>query len=386
MCSQIFVKIELMPYADDFLVPKLAERTQQHALRKLYVPDSTLIDFCSNDYLGIATNRLLQNPAHVTSGSAGSRLLAGNTSFAVRLEQQIATFHQADAALLYNSGYDANVGLLSCVPQKQDAILYDSLSHASIRDGIKLSAAASYAFVHNSISSLAERLAQVQQSGVAQVFVVTESVFSMDGDIAPLREMVALCQQYQAHLIVDEAHATGIIGLRGEGLVQTEGLTANVFARIHTFGKACCCHGAVVLGSERLYSYLINFSRSIMYTTALPEHALYAIEQSYTLFPTMLQERSHTAALVQQFQQYEHCYEILVSNTPIQAVVIPGNSAVRAAAQQLASQGFDVRPVLYPTVPKGKERLRIILHSFNTMQQVLGLCQTLNDFKLLSMK
>jgi len=229
---------------------------------------------------------------------------------------------------------------------------------------------------------LADRLAQVQQSGVAQVFVVTESVFSMDGDIAPLREMVALCQQYQAHLIVDEAHATGIIGTQGEGLVQAEGLTANVFARIHTFGKACGCHGAVVLGSERLYSYLINFSRSVMYTTALPEHALHAIEQAYAVFPGMVQERSHIAALVQQFQQFEHRYHILAASTPIQAVIIPGNTAVRVAAQQLASQGFDVRPVLYPTVPRGKERLRIIVHSFNTSQQVAALCQALNAIRL----
>lgn len=369
---------------ETFLQKKLDERRQQNAFRTLRLP-SGKIDFCSNDYLGLAKqslvigHRSLQSEVSLignrdsqveslqpATGSTGSRLLAGNYELVERVEAQIATFHQSEAALVFNSGYDANIGLLSSVPQKGDTILYDFLSHASIRDGIKLSAAQSFAFLHNDIADLERRLQQA--SGT--IFVVTESVFSMDGDTCPLQEIVALCQQYQAHLIVDEAHATGVIGTKGEGLVQHLVLQKNVFARVHTFGKACGCHGAVVLGSKLLRDYLINFARSFIYSTALPPHAAAAIEKSYQTFPEMVAERAHLQALIDYFQAAPIAYEKLVSKTPIQAVIVPSNDAVKQLANKLQDAGFDIRPILYPTVPKGKERLRIVLHSFNTMQEL----------------
>lgn len=383
---------------ETFLQKKLDERRQQNAFRTLRLP-SGKIDFCSNDYLGLAKRSLVighealeredalivnrdskvQNQQQVTSnqqlatGSTGSRLLAGNYELIEKVEAQIATFHQSEAALIFNSGYDANIGLLSSVAQKGDTILYDFLSHASIRDGIKLSAAQSFAFLHNDIVDLERRLQQA--SGT--VFVITESVFSMDGDTCPLQEIVALCKQYQAHLIVDEAHATGVIGTKGEGLVQHLGLQANVFARVHTFGKACGCHGAVVLGSKLLRDYLINFARSFIYSTALPPHAVAAIKKSYQTFPEMVAERAHLQTLIAYFQAAAIGYEKLVSLTPIQAVIVPSNDAVKQLANQLQDAGFDIRPILYPTVPKGKERLRIVLHSFNTMLEVEKLLELL---------
>jgi 8-amino-7-oxononanoate synthase len=195
----------------------------------------------------------------------------------------------------------------------------------------------------------------------------------MDGDICPLQELVALSKEYHAHLIIDEAHATGVIGNRGEGLVQKLRLQKEVFARVHTFGKACGCHGAVVLGSERVRTYLINFSRSLIYSTALPEHAVAMIRESYRLFPEMHAERQYLHELIDIFQQKKLRYEKLVSFTPIQGIVVPGNQAVKELAGVLQQQGFDIRPILYPTVPAGKERLRIVLHAYNTREQLVDL-------------
>ncbi len=360
-------------YPDDFLRRKLDERVAKQSLRQLQ-SQTGAIDFCSNDYLGIATHHLLNGEAvQMSSGSTGSRLLAGNYPLITETEQKIATFHQAEVALMFNSGYDANVGLLSCVPQKGDTVLYDYLSHASIRDGIRLSFARSFSFAHNDLHDLESKLKQA----TGTIFIVTESVFSMDGDTCPLDALVNLANRYQAHLIIDEAHATGVIGDRGEGLVQHLGYSSQIFARIHTFGKACGCHGAVVLGSEQLRTYLINFARSLMYSTALPEHAVALISKSYDLFPKMREERHHLEFLIQLFQPAALRYEKLISQTPIQAVVVPGNMAVKALAKELQSHQFDIRPILYPTVPEGKERLRIVLHSFNTGDQIEALIKVL---------
>lgn len=360
-------------YPDDFLRRKLVERSSKQSLRSLQLSNDR-IDFCSNDYLGIATNHLLKdvNAIH-RSGSAGSRLLAGNYPLIVEVEKQIASFHRSEAALIFNSGYDANVGLLSCVPQKGDTILYDYLSHASIRDGIRLSFAQSYSFAHNDFNDLQKKISQA----TGTIFIVTESVFSMDGDTCPIAELVNISKRHNAHLIIDEAHATGVVGQHGVGLVQETGFEKDFFARVHTFGKACGCHGAAVLGSEQLRTYLINFARSLMYSTALPEHAVAMIQQSYNLFPSMDHERKHLKDLIDLFQSTSIRYEKLVSQTPIQGIIVPGNTEVKLLAEQLQQKNFDVRPILYPTVPEGKERLRIVLHSFNTSEELTDLLHAL---------
>jgi len=363
---------------DHFLDHKLNERRAQDAFRQLRLPEGKT-DFCSNDYLGIVTNGLLEleaaQPA-LAHGSGGSRLLAGNYPLIEATEATLAAFHQAEAGLLFNSGYDANIGVLSCVPQRGDTILYDSLSHASIRDGIRLSFARSFSFAHNDCADLEKRLqsARSEAAPAAQatpnLFVVTESVFSMDGDQAPLDAILSLCHRYGAHLIVDEAHATGVIGPGGAGLVQEQNVQKECFARIHTFGKAVGCHGAIVLGSARLRDYLINFSRAFIYTTALPPASVRAIATAYELFPHLHGERTRLQQLIRRFQQATIGYERLNSTTPIQVLVVPGNAAVRQVAERLRQGGLDVRPILYPTVPRGGERLRIVIHSFNTPEEI----------------
>ena len=360
---------------EDFLIKRLKERKEQNAYRQLKLPDGK-IDFCSNDYLGIVKNNLIKEQS-LKTGSTGSRLLAGNYELIEEVEKELAAFHQAEAGLIFNSGYDANVGLLSSVLQRGDTIIYDYLSHASLRDGIRLSFAQSFSFAHNDLGDLEKKL----KAATGNIFVVTESVFSMDGDKAPLNEIVQLCEKYRAHLIVDEAHATGVVGEKGEGLVQELGLQHRCFARIHTFGKAIGCHGAVVLGSEALRNFLINFSRAFIYTTALPETSIAAIRASYQLFPTMQEERKHLQDLINHFQQAPLSYQIVKSDTPIQVVIVPGNDAVKTLAQQLQDNGLDVRPILYPTVPKGSERLRIVLHAFNTQEDLQKITLLLENTK-----
>lgn len=365
--------------AEDFLRRKLDERKALDAYRQLRLPVSA-IDFCSNDYLGITRKGLIeaylreQQHASLPSGSTGSRLLTGNYKLIEETEQELAQFHEAACALLFNSGYDANTGLLSCVPQRGDTILYDYLIHASLRDGIRLSFAQGISFAHNDMDELEKKM----RTAGGTIFVVTESVFSMDGDLAPLGRMADLCTRYDAHLMVDEAHATGVIGVQGEGLVQQLQLQQACFARIHTFGKACGAHGAIVLGSESLRNYLINFSRPFMYTTALPPASVAAIRASYHIFPGLDAARRHLQQLITQFQTASLAYKKLVSQTPVQGVVVPGNAQVKHVAAQLQQKGFDVRPILYPTVPKGQERLRIVLHAFNTEEEVRELLKELS--------
>lgn len=373
--------------ADNFLSSALQKRQEQNALRKLIINNS-LIDFCSNDYLGFAKSKELLDSTEFelstfnfqTSnflGSTGSRLLAGNSAYAEELEKKIATFHNAEAGLIYNSGYDANVGLFSALGQKGDTIIYDELIHASVRDGIKLSSATAFMFRHNDIPHLEERLKIAQ----GKVYVAVESIYSMDGDTALLKKISLLYKKYNANLIVDEAHATGITINNGRGIVQQLNLENDIFARVHTFGKALGCHGAIVLGSDLLRNFLINFSRSFIYTTALPVKSLVAMNQSYQLLQKsdILIQQLHERINYFKNHLSENAKSYLIgSDSPIQCIVVSGNEKVKKLATALQNSGYDVRPILSPTVSKGKERLRICIHVFNTTEEIQGLCDEIN--------
>ena len=365
---------------EDFLHHKLNERRIEDAFRRLTISEGT-VDFCSNDYLGIVRNGLIEkwisanlHESALRHGSGGSRLLAGNYALIEETERFLAGFHQAPAALIFNSGYDANLGLLSSVPRRGDTILYDYLSHASIRDGIRLSFAQSFSFAHNDLNDLEKRL----KTASGNIFVATESVFSMDGDKPALQDLILLCKKYGAQLILDEAHATGTIGERGEGLAQQLGLQAACFARVYTFGKAAGCHGAVVLGSETLRDYLVNFSRPFIFSTALPSSAVAAIRAAYEIFPGLRPERDRLQQLITRFQSATLPFERLASDTAIQILIVPGNELVKMLARSLQVTGLDVRAILYPTVPVGRERLRIVLHGFNTMDELERLIEGLS--------
>ncbi|MEP6615754.1 MAG: 8-amino-7-oxononanoate synthase [Ginsengibacter sp.] len=358
---------------EDFLHKRLDERKKENAYRTLEMPVNG-IDFFSNDYLGVVRENLLDfDTAGLRHGSTGSRLLAGNYELIENTEQFIADFHEAETGLIFNSGYDANIGLLASVPQKGDVILYDQLIHASARDGIRLSFADSFSFFHNDMADLESKLARYG-TGTPNIFIITESVFSMDGDKSPLTAICSLCEKFGCHLIVDEAHATGVIGKRGEGLVQQMQLQKNCFARLHTFGKACGVHGAIVLGSADLRNFLINFARPFIYSTALPEINVAAIRSSYATFPGLRSKREILENLIIRFRSNARILvngiTFLASETPIQAVIIPGNEIVKKAAASLRQNNFNIKAILYPTVPRGSERLRIVLHAYNTIKEV----------------
>ena len=367
--------------ADRSLSASLQKRKEENALRMLAV-NTTLTDLSSNDYLGLArstelqqeTGAFIHSSGAYRNGSTGSRLLSGNTAFAEELENYLASFHRAEAALIFNSGYDANLGLLSCCAKKDDTVIYDELIHASVHDGLKLGRSNTFRFRHNDAAHLEERL----KASHGNIFVVVESVYSMDGDLAPLEEMALLCEKYDANLIVDEAHATGVFGAKGEGRVNELGLEKMIFARVHTFGKALGVHGAAVLGSSLLREYLVNFSRPFIYTTALPFHSLAAIRCAYERMQKANAEREKLFMLVDLFKaKCGEKVDLIDSPSPVQCVIIKGNANVKQVAEQLRKAGYDVRPILSPTVPKEQERLRICLHSFNTVPEVTSLADDL---------
>ena len=355
---------------------KLTERKKNNALRKLS-ERSFAIDFYSNDYIGFSRNptiteRVSQLISDTTPhGATGSRLLSGNSHLFTETERYIADFHNAEGALLYNSGYDANVGFFSCIVGRGDVILYDSYSHASIRDGISLSLAHSYKFKHNDLDDL-EKLLKKFATGDKTVLIATESVFSMDGDSPDLVRLVALAQQYGAYIAVDEAHAIGVFGKHGCGLVQALGLETEIFARIVTFGKGLGAHGAAVVANDEVIQYLVNFSRSFIYTTAMSPHSVATIRAGYE----QLQQTEAMNVLhhnIEYFKSLINQYGIegfIPSDSAIQAMVVSGNDRVKSLAERLQTQGIGVLPILAPTVPAGQERLRVCLHSFNTEKEI----------------
>lgn len=375
------------------LAAKLEIRKQNNAFRKLSFPND-LIDFASNDYIGFSKNKAIFEETHqylidnnsIQNGATGSRLLSGNHKVYQETEGFISKFHQSESALIFNSGYDANVGFFSSVPQKGDLILYDELCHASIRDGIQLSNAKAYKFQHNDFEDL-ERLIQHSKPNTqdpTSIYIVTESVFSMDGDTPNLEELAQLSEQYKCHLVIDEAHALGVFGDIGEGLVQQLGLQDQVFARIVTFGKGLGCHGAAILGSQELKDYLINFARSFIYTTGLSPHSVATILVGYQHLESEKQTINKLRENIVHFNQEKNILGLkpmfVRSKSAIQSAIIPGNQKVKSIASQLHEKGYDVKAILSPTVPEGQERLRFCLHSFNTKEEISEVLRLLSTF------
>lgn len=360
------------------LQQKILFRKDSNALRNLPIATNG-IDFSSNDYLGFAKNEEIFEATHQylvqinikINGATGSRLLSGNHKLYEITEKFIATFHQAEGALIFNSGYDANVGFFSAVPQRNDVILYDELCHASIRDGIQMSHAKSYKFQHNDYEDLEAKISKIQTTNSEQltIYIVSESVFSMDGDTPNMETLVQLSEKYQALLVVDEAHALGVFGEKGEGVIQSQQLQDKVFARIITFGKGLGCHGAAILGNADLIEYLVNFARSFIYTTGLSPHSVATILVAYQNLnkSVELQKLKENITFFNNQKQLLGIKPLFVySKSAIHSAIIPGNNKVKKIASQLQEKGFEVKAILSPTVPEGQERLRFCLHSYTT--------------------
>ena len=370
------------------LQKKIDRRIENYTFRVLQ-KQSSLIDFSSNDYLGFARNKNISNKVAASlinegtsNGSTGSRLISGNNSLFEELEGILADFFVAPAALIFNSGFDANTGLLSSVLQRGDIILYDELCHASIRDGIRLSNARSIKFKHNDLDDLRKKFKKAK-STTGNTYVVVESIYSMDGDKSPLKEISDYCRENGIYLIVDEAHATGIYGVKGNGLVVELGLEKQIFARVYTFGKAIGCQGAVVVGSEELKSFLINYARSFIYTTAMSMHNLLTIKYAFeelivTKETTILLQNIASFKEEMKFRNLDNIF--LPSNSAIQSCIIPNIKNVRAIAAKINANNFDVKAILSPTVSLGKERLRFCIHSYNSRDQIQRVLNLLSTF------
>jgi 8-amino-7-oxononanoate synthase len=367
--------------ADAAFLTRRLNRLRQAGTYRSLPGQRTGTDFWSNDYLGFGRRRF---PGGDRGGaSTGSRVISGDHGHLSVLERHIANFHGLPAALLFGSGYLANLGLLSCLPRRTDTILYDELIHASLRDGIRLSGAAARRCQHNSTEDVERQLQKARPDG--QCFVVTESRFSMDGDLAPLTELAAVCERHGAHLIVDEAHSVGLEGTNGSGLVAQHGLQDRVFATIVTYGKGPGYHGAAILGGEELRNYLINFSRPFIYTTAPPPDFAAGLNQVYDLL-----ESEQSTAYKRLLEIIEHyrsgvCERGLAGGAilpsgPIQTISLPGNEAVMKLELKLAAAGILVKGIRSPTVAAGTERLRICLHAFNTPEEVDRLLDELQKF------
>ncbi len=358
---------------NELLRSKLASRKQENSFRQLTLFEGE-IDFFSNDYLGLSQESTSDFVS--LGGSTGSRLLSGNSSEALASEKSLAQFFESESALIFNSGYTANLGVMSCVPQRGDYILFDELVHASIRDGIRLSHAKAIAFKHNDTDDLEKQIAKI--SGT--IYIVVESLYSMDGDMAPLKKIIEISQNNAAYLIVDEAHAVGVFGWEGRGIVHGREIIEDVFARIVTFGKAFGFHGAAVLGSSELISYLVNFARPFIYTTALPTSDYQVIvrkieradirERQLKLHDNLTYFRSKL--------KVPNKSEI---NSPIQVFQFDSKEAVVEISEKLINQGIYTKPIFAPTVPKGEERIRLCFHSYNTRNEIDLLLKVLNNFK-----
>lgn len=349
---------------DKKLLDKISKRKSEGTLRSLsYFKGDT--DFYSNDYLGLSsfTSNDIDNSKH---GSTGSRLISGNSTEAIKCEQALADFFRTESALVFNSGYTANLGIFSAVPQRGDTILYDEKIHASVRDGIRLSLANSYSFKHNSITDLRVKL----NAAKGTIYIAVESLYSMDGDIAPLKDLLEISKEYSAYLIVDEAHACGIFGEKGRGIVDGLNLADKVFARVITFGKAYGSHGACVLGDKNLIEYLINFARPFIYTTALPANDYSRIEQIVRSEEIPKQQKK----LHQNITYFRSLIksDLLVSeiNSPIQILRIGKIETLRELTKLFEKESISIKPIYSPTVKIGQECLRICIHSFNTKDEI----------------
>lgn len=356
---------------DKKLIDKLNFRKEEGTLRSLSSFEG-YIDFFSNDYLGFSN---LDFTHSKIGGSTGSRLISGTSSFVLEVEKGLAQKFNSESALIFNSGFDANIGLLSSVLQRSDIIIYDELVHASIRDGIRLGNAKSYAFKHNSIVDLRTKLERFGKG----VYVVIESLYSMDGDIAPLHDIVDLCHEFDAYLIVDEAHSGGTFGRNGVGLISEYKLDDQVFAKIITFGKAFGSHGAVVLGSKLLIEYLINFSRPFIYTTALPNHSYDIIKFVISNEKQINLQQEKLRANINLFNQLikQHFSDL---DSPIKIIRLGDVQQTKSLAKALNEKKIAVKPIFSPTVPKGSEGVRICLHSFNSKEQIETLVSIINEF------
>ncbi|KAK0497232.1 pyridoxal phosphate-dependent transferase [Armillaria luteobubalina] len=397
---------------DKQLLAALKSRDERLIRRRLPDPSSstssTLIDFNTNDYLSLASSPVLRRrfleklqKAPDVLGSGGSRLLVNGSAHSA-LEARLAEFFDSPAALLFNSGFDANVGFFSCIPQPGDIFVYDEYIHASVHDGIRASRArdSQYSFPHNSVQAFRNLLVGLRDerpsvaAGESSVFVAVESLYSMDGTFAPLQEFVEILEEVFPHgngyLVVDEAHSTGIYGPQGRGRVAMLGLESRVFARLHTFGKALAATGAVLLTTPLIRDYMLNYARSLIYTTSLSFSNIIAADASFDMLmdgtAQILSEHLidiswyFTRSLSRRLAAIPPDLLSLPPNLEASPIIPIMTSQPRPLSAFLYARGMNARPITWPTVPKGKDRVRVCLHANNSREDIDRLVNGMIDW------
>lgn len=363
---------------DAILTQELHELESRHLRRRLQVVEANLpggrvqvegqiyLNLSSNDYLGLATDPRLvaaaqEAAARWGAGSTASRLIVGTLALHHEVEEAVAAFKGTPRAVLFNTGYMANVGVIAGLMGKGDVILSDKLNHASIVDGQRLAEARYYRYPHNDLERLEDLLKK--QAAARRVLIVTDSVFSVDGDVAPLRELVALKERYGAWLMIDEAHATGVFGARGAGLAEALGLTAAVDIHMGTFSKALGSFGAYVAGSGPLIEMLYNKARSFIFSTALPPPVLGAMQAAVEIVQQEPQRRQYLLAQAARFRRRLQAggLDTLASSSQIIPVLVGDNARALEFAGALRQAGLMVVAIRPPTVPPGGARLRFSL-------------------------
>lgn len=367
-------------FSDSYFQEALQKRQQEGTLRMLKSTQQG-IDFYSNDYLGLARNRdfqnlllkkITENPELLT-GSTGSRLISGNSNIVEETERFIANEHQYEASLLFSSGYNANLALFSALLTRHDTIIVDEQIHRSVHDACKLSNAKKLKFRHNDGHDLEEILKR--QTGTC--YIAIESIYSMDGDIAPLKEIAEIAEKYNAGLIVDEAHAFGVFGY---GLIDQHCLQSKVLATVITYGKALGSHGAAILTSHLIRAYLVNFASPFIYSTSAHDFLWMSIREGYHFLKANKDLSSKLQDTIRIFRSQE-LESPSSANSPIQAIIIPDHHQLKALNSVLHENGFLTYAVFSPSVRAGAERLRICLHSFNREDEIINLTRIIKEFK-----
>lgn len=381
----------------DQLAQALTERRQaslyrQRAILNTPQQPEVMVDgrqylaFCSNDYLGLANHpEVIQAFQHAANdfgvGGGASHLVNGHSYHHHALEEELAEFTGRDRVLLFSNGYMANIGTITALLGRTDYLLQDRLNHASLLDAGQLCQASSKRYRHNDMAALQQRLIQVShRHPAARTLVVTDGVFSMDGDIAALADMAQLSAAHRAWLMVDDAHGFGVLGQHGGGVAEQFGLDQQQLpVLVGTLGKAFGCYGAFVAGSDTLIETLIQQARPYIYTTSLPPAVAAASRASLRLIRQQHERRAHLTDLIAQLRR--GCQQLgiplLASATPIQPIVVGDSATALSLSQQLRSRGIWVTAIRPPTVPQGSARLRITLSAAHSAAQVDQLLQAL---------
>jgi 8-amino-7-oxononanoate synthase len=356
--------------------------------RVLQVDGQTLINFASNDYLGLANEpRIVAAAKNAIDefgvGAGASHMVSGHMAPHHALEMELARFVGMPRALFFSSGYAANLGMVTALASRGDAIFADKLNHACLNDGALLSRAEFKRYAHGDLTKLRAQLADRANNAAngTRMLVITDAVFSMDGDVADLHALLKLCDEFDALLLIDDAHGFGVLGARGRGTLEHLGLRSERIVYMATLGKAAGVYGAFVAGSEDAIEWILQTARTYLFSTATPPMIAAALRESLRIIDQDKERRAHLHEMIRLFAnslKLKHG-KLLPSQTAIQPIIVGNNADALRMARELQARGMWVPAIRPPTVPRGTARLRVSLSAAHTLEDVMNLIVALSD-------